>query len=115
MKPTALEKRAIKACDIIRESGSGIFAVEWRKSRNWNFIAVICDTNGDKAAMATGCGYDKESQVISEFLLPLCPSVANTGGCGLSSTKAACAKDGWRLKVLSTSKTYDLYEVTHGI
>lgn len=98
---TTLEKRAREACQDIERNGGCRFQVYWAESSSWGFCPRI-EWRGKKAAHASGCGYDKLSAVISEFLSPLVPEVARCSGAGISSVTECLAKNGWKLE-----HTYD--------
>jgi len=111
MKLTTLEKRAKVACEGILENNGGDFGIEWRDSRMWGLIAVITNYRGEKAAEASGCGYDKESQVLANFLEFLCPSVISTGGAGYSAVQRACLKDGWVIERTASGKKFNGFRI----
>lgn len=96
-KLTRMETRAQAWCERVKESDIGepsTFAVEWRRSRTWGRIAVI-ETHEGKAAEASGCGYNKESAALAQFLEYLGETederraIARNAGAGFSSV--ACA------------------------
>lgn len=96
-KPTRLETRAQAWCERVKESPIGepsTFAIEWRRSRTWGRIAVI-ETNDGKAAEASGCGYNKESAALAQFLQFLGTTederraIARNAGAGFSSVARA--------------------------
>ena len=99
---TTLEQRAKRWTDEF--DTSEVFSIEWRPSAMYGNTAVICDSYGDKAAAATGCGYDKESLALADFLQFLCPSAAHKGGFGFSSIEAAVIKDGYTIFRLARAR-----------
>jgi len=92
-KLTTLERRAHAACDEIRRyaaNGDAFhFVAYWKRSAMWGLSPSIA-FYGDKAAHASGCGYDKLSAVVAEFLSPLVPGV-NLGHGQVSATSSNSA------------------------
>lgn len=102
-----MEKRAKAAMDHARENGTLEFTIQWKKSPTWGNCPRI-DWRGEKAAYASGCGYDKESAVIQEFVSSLLPDTAkNFGGAGFNTAMAIMAEHGWNLTRTYTGKTED--------
>jgi hypothetical protein len=93
---TTVEKRAFEACRTIKEFGALSFSVVWVKSNTWGMCPRI-EWRGKKAAYASGCGYDKLSAVLVDFLHPLVPELAGCSGAGVSSVADRLAKHGWML------------------
>lgn len=91
-----MEARARAACANYAQNDGGSFAVIWSRSNTWGFCPRI-DYHGEKAAHASGCGYDKLSAVVSEFLHHLAPSVRGTGGAGIQTVQSRARVDGWEL------------------
>ena len=98
------------AAERIKAWGSLDFTVEWIKSKTWGRCARI-RFNGDTAAHASGCGYDKLSAVVDEFLRPLAPEAEHTGGCGIRSTIEAMAACGWTLTHAYEGKNEDGFRI----
>lgn len=108
---TTLEKRAAAACASIQEAGSGAIEVYWNKSRTWGNCPVIywC---GEKAAYASGCGYDKLSSVLADFLRWLAPdTVLRSGGAGVRSVIEELAALGWELVQTYDGRDEDGFEI----
>lgn len=101
-KLTVTQKRAKAALSVLTETGTTHhFQVIWKKSRTWGFCPSI-SYRGAKAAHASGCGYDKLSGVLAEYLSQLpdqkaANAVARCGGAGLNSVVSALAEHGWKL------------------
>lgn len=117
-KLTTLEKRAVEWCNNLRDFGSSQFEIQWRSSRMYRHIAVIENNSGEKMAIASGCGYDKESKSISNLLCWIFPhgtaahnAVASCGGCGLSSIQKALLANGWNLDKMAAGKRSDIFEI----
>jgi hypothetical protein len=93
-----MEKRAAAACAEIAADGSGFIRVEWTKSRTWGRCSKI-DWRGHKAAHAGGCGYDKLSAVLADFLCWL-PGVELRGyaGAGWQTIAERLKVAGWELR-----------------
>jgi len=108
---TKLEKRAKEACDEYARRGEGSFAVIWAKSSTWGLCPRI-EWRGEKAAHASGCGYDKLSAVVAEYLSPLVPEVGFRGGAGINSVIDCMKEYGWELKHTYDGKTEDGFELT---
>lgn len=106
-----IEARAIAACEDIKNGRLSDFNMEWRKSATWNRVAVIL-YRGEKAAEASGCGYDKESACLSSFLYPLSDKVGGCHGAGFSSVRDALASAGWTLEHTYNGKYEDGYRIT---
>jgi hypothetical protein len=66
---------------------------------------------GAKAAIASGCGYDKLSAVVAEFLSALVPTVGHKSGCGIDSVIEELKLNGWELKHTYNGKTEDGFEL----
>jgi len=118
-KLTTCEKRAKDWCDkIVREGNQSniqCFHVEWIDSATWGSNPRIMTHNG-KATNVSGCGYDKLSQCLADFLRFLFPigsggyhAVWAKGGCGEGSIMAALDRYGWTLKKTGSGKTWDAY------
>jgi hypothetical protein len=119
--------------------------IEWRKSNTWGFCPVASmrwkDANGwhyeERAAYASGCGYDKESTVVAKCCnkvlsgmlwrkkntrknIPYGISLANTffprfdGGVGMSCYYRIASFLGGKLEHVASGKTYDKYIFTFG-
>ena len=119
--------------------------IEWRKSNTWGFCPVASmrwkDANGwhyeERAAYASGCGYDKESTVVAKCSnkvlsgmlwrkkntrknIPYGISLANTffprfdGGVGMSCYYRIASFLGGKLEHVASGKTYDKYIFTFG-
>lgn len=127
-KLTRMEARAKAWCDRVKESPIGepsTFAVEWRKSRTWGRIAVI-ETNDGKAAEASGCGYNKESAALAQFLEYLGETederhaIAHNAGAGFASVARAltfpergnCSTRCYELKAFQESTNATIYSIT---
>ena len=109
---TVLEKRAAADCERIERNGEATIVVEWSKSRTWGFCPRIDNMYGlerGKAAYASGCGYDKLSAVLCEYLVWLVPDVAHSSGAGVSSVKDRLAAAGWTLTAVASTKTSDVF------
>lgn len=100
---TKTERRAAEACRYFERFGGGEFAVVWKKSALYGRCPSIA-WRGEKAAYASGCGYDKLSAVLCEFLRTLVAEGALRGcsGAGLQTVQDRLAGAGWEL-----TRTYD--------
>jgi len=87
------------------------FAMLWRPSRTWGRVAVIL-WRGEKAAEASGCGYDKESACLVAFLYPLVKEVGGCGGAGLRTVQDRLSGAGWLLEHTYDGKAEDGYRIT---
>lgn len=88
VKPsTATQRRARRfLADSLTAFGTCVITVEWRKSSTWGRIAVIVNHDGEKMAQASGCGYDKLSACLADFLM-MAPQVIDAAGvAGLGGT-----------------------------
>lgn len=86
------------------------FAVYWAKSNVWGLRPRI-EWHGKKAARASGCGYDKLSAVLVDFLHPLVPEVAGCSGAGVGSVIQRMAEHGWKLEHVYEGKTEDGFRI----
>lgn len=109
---TKMESRAILACDSIRECGRAEFGMEWRPSRTWGRIAVILWRN-EKVSEASGCGYDKESAALANFLRFLATDPAGQAaihaghGAGFCTVQEKLNAAGWILRKTYSGKWED--------
>ena len=110
---TKQEKRAADACESYREWGGGRFSVEWVKSRTWGHCPRIM-WRDQKAAYASGCGYDKISAVLAEYLQSLVPEaeLLRTAGAGLRAVELLLAEHGWKLEQTHNGRTEDGFKLT---
>lgn len=106
-----LQKRAARACAEIEEQGYGVIFVEWRKSRVYGYCPCIL-YHREKAAYASGCGYDKLSAVLAEYLEPLVPGIERCSGAGETSIIEFLAEHGWELKHTYSGNTEDGFTLT---
>ena len=108
---TTMERRAQEACQRIEANGSMDFAVYWARSSTWGLCPRI-EWHGKKAAHASGCGYDKLSAVLADFLHPLVPEVGGLGGAGVGSVIRRMAAHGWKLEHVYEGSTEDGFTIT---
>lgn len=113
-KLTTMEKRAERFVRILKtyaDDGSPItLRVEWKKSRMYGMCPSIADTEGNKCAYASGCGYDKLSAVLAKALATLAPGIRKLGGAGESAVMAAARVTGYELAPHYRDKHVDAYE-----
>lgn len=101
-KLTITQKRAKAALSVLTEEGTTHhFSAVWKKSSTWGYCPSI-SYRGAKAAYAGGCGYDKLSGVLAEYLSQLpdqkaANAVARLSGAGLNSVISTLAEHGWKL------------------
>lgn len=117
-KLTTVEKRAKNYCDHIKEYGSAMIEVNWKKSSMYGLNPVIDDYSGDKCTNVSGCGYCKLSTALADCLRflfdqghPAHMEVWQTGGCGDSSVMEALERNGWRLEKTYANNTVDVYKL----
>jgi hypothetical protein len=110
-KLTKLEKRAKSACEMFARDNGGDFSLKWTPSKTWGSTAG-CYHYGEKCSLASGCGYDKQSQVIADFLRFLVPDVWRCGGVGFSACVRAMAAGGWTLECTYNGKSEEGYKLT---
>jgi hypothetical protein len=110
---TKLEQRASNACARFVENGRGSFQVFWVTSRTWGNVPHI-NWHGEKASIASGCGYDKLSTVVAYFLqyLPNAPDVTRHAGAGIRSLQDYLLTVGWRLEYTYNGRAEDGFELT---
>jgi hypothetical protein len=118
------------------------FSIEWKKSRMWGMnphLTAVCwhidGTTSEINATASGCGYDKESQVISDAFnqllkyklyqiqrteeteLPYGIYLRETykgfsGGIGTNCYYKISEAIGGKFEKVASGKTYDAYRYT---
>jgi len=114
---TTLETRAARALEHLTEPGTAeSFTVEWRKSRTWGNIAVI-ETGRGKAAEASGCGYDKLSACVVEYLRQLpdpaaVQAIRGCSGAGIRSVIDRLAEVGWNLEHVHNGRAEDGFRLS---
>ena len=118
MKLTVMEKRATAACGKIKDYGSYDFQVIWKKSCTWGWCPSIY-YRGKKAAYASGCGYDKLSAVLCDFLAPLIPEDSDFrglgSGAGLSTVQSRLDELGWTLEHVYDGRNEDGFRITRKV
>ena len=107
-KLTTIERRAKQACAEIARDKSGDLQVLWARSRDWGFCPRI-EYRGRKVAHTSGCGYDKLSQVLADFLRFLVPEVWACGGAGVSRVIAVMRQHGWDLTYVYNGNREDFF------
>jgi hypothetical protein len=106
-----MEARAYQACEWIKQGEPYTITVEWRRSRAYGLCPAI-ETYEGKAAYAGGCGYDKLSAVLCEFLCWLSPrGYLKSSGAGESSVIAELAELGYQLSHLAVTRTSDVFKI----
>ena len=85
-------------------------SMEWKKSRMWGANPTLT-YKGTTVAKASGCGYDKESAALADFLSHLVPEAARSSGAGFLSVVEAMAAAGWELRKTYCGIREDGYEL----
>ena len=117
MKKTITEKRAARALAHLTDPAAvETFAVDWKKSRTWGRTASV-NVRGGRAALASGCGYDKLSACVVEYLseAPAPELVAAIRGCGGSGIRNVIDKAraaGWNLEHVHDGNTVDVFRLS---
>lgn len=118
MKPkTTLEKRSAKFCADVAHYGSASFTVEWIRSATWGRNPRIVH-NGEKLAIASGCGYCKESAALTECLQWLGvddeqrQSIARAHGCGVETVIDRLRRIGWNLSRIASGRSFEAYQIS---
>lgn len=106
-----LDDRAARWCRATEENGEGFFAIEEKPSKTWGYIPSI-STHEGVAARASGCGYDKKSATLAQFLGSLGGTIVFTGGAGYHSVVEACAVIGWKLEQVGWTKRSTSYKIS---
>lgn len=106
-----MERRAKAACEAIAAAGHGVLEIEWRKSRDYGLCPAVI-WQGQKAAHASGCGYDKLSAVLASFLRFLDPEAWRASGAGVRSVQDRMAAAGWTLEHTANGRAYDVFTLT---
>jgi hypothetical protein len=110
-KLTKMESRAKAACLTFEQNSGGEFSVKWTPSKTWGNTAAAYHY-GEKCSLASGCGYDKQSAAIADFLRFLVPDVWSKGGAGFSSCVRVMKENGWTLECTYNGKTEEGYKLT---
>ena len=107
------EREAIAACEAIKANGSGSFRIVWVKSRTWGHNPNV-KYNGYTVGKASGCGYDKESAALADFLRFLAPdgNVYAASGAGFGAVVRVLDEAGWTLEKTYSGKSEDGYSIT---
>ena len=106
-----LDERADNFCRAIERTGEGVFTAREKPSKTWGYVPSI-STHEGVAARASGCGYDKRSAVLAQFLGSLGGRIAYTGAAGEAAVIAACREQGWELAQVGGSKRSTIYTIT---
>ena len=107
------DRNAKEVAASILSDGNGLtysLSMEWKRSRVWGANPVLT-YNGTTVAKASGCGYDKESAALADFLSRLVPEAARSSGAGFQSVVDAMAAAGWELKKTYCGVREDGYEL----
>lgn len=124
------ERVAKRVCEYMAEPANALsewsFGIEFRPSRTWGTVPTI-EWGGEKVASASGCGYDKESACLVDFLrfLPGLNRVPYQGsttgetyvelckasGAGVRSVIQLLAESGWTLTQVYTGKREDGFTI----
>lgn len=108
---TTLEKRAKALCERINTCGeSVIFSVDWKRSKMWGRTPSL-SYNGEKICIASGCGYDKLSALLSDTLQHLSPDIKCTSGAGVNATTRELARHGYSLRHICNDKKYNAFQI----
>jgi len=119
-KFTTLEKRAIESLKPIRdgEYTTYHFEVRWVRSQQWGYNPSITTREG-KAAHASGCGYDKLSAVLADFLRFLYKpgtdeyrAICAKNSAGLSAVQDQLKELGWNLEQTFNGQVEDGFKLS---
>jgi hypothetical protein len=107
------ERNAIDICEAIKANGSGRFRIVWVKSKTWGHNPNV-QYLGITVGRASGCGYDKESAALVEFLRFLAPdsNVYDASGAGFRAVVRVLDEAGWTLEKTYSGKSEDGYSIT---
>lgn len=111
---TVTEKRAVEFAKYINSIKPSTihFLVEKRETAAGRQYRIM-DNHYRKIAMTAGGGYDKISEVLSMALAGLGAGIRETGSTGISEVIKACAKHGYTLKELDTTKEGIWFTITN--
>ena len=94
------------------------FAIHWKRSRDYGYNPQIYDLNGKNLIRVSGCGYDKRSAALAEYLcnLPTLEEndrkkIRSTGGSGEANVLRKLLEFGFKLEPLYTDSKVDVYKV----
>ena len=111
-----LDRVAFAACETIAaraaEGETVHFSVRWNKSRPWGNCPAVY-WHGERAAYASGCGYEKRSAVLAEFLRFLAPNGLAGGGAGFGSLQEELRGLGYALECSFEGQTEEGYTIGH--
>lgn len=107
------EKAAIRACEYIKHEGMATFNIIWVKSHTWGLNPNVKWGN-ETVGRASGCGYDKESAALVDFLNFLIPEgkYLPSGGAGFNSVRRDLVNYGWNLEKTYSGKYEDGYKIS---
>jgi hypothetical protein len=117
MKKTITEKRAAASLAHLSEpSAVETFAVDWKKSATWGYTASVNTYHG-RAALASGCGYDKLSACVVEYLCEapapeLVEAVRGCGGSGIRNVIDKARAAGWNLEHVHNGNNTDVFRIS---
>lgn len=106
-----MESRAAYAMREAVARGTLDFEMEWKRSNTWGLCPSI-SYHGEKAAHASGCGYDKESACLVEFLSGLSPGKICGSGAGFSTVQRELKAIGWILECTFRGNREHGYRIT---
>ena len=94
------------------------FAIHWKKSKDYGNNPHIYDLNGKNLIRVSGCGYDKRSDALAEYLcnLPTLEEndrkkIRSTGGSGDNNVIRKVLEFGFKLEPLYTDSKVDVYKI----
>ena len=117
MEKTITEKRAAASLAHLTDPAAvETFAVDWKKSRTWGYTASV-NTHHGRAALASGCGYDKLSAVVVEYLCEapapeLVEAIRGCGGSGIRNVIDKARAAGWNLEHVHNGNDTDVFRLS---
>ena len=95
------------------------FAIHWKRSKNYGNNPHIYDLDGRDFIRVSGCGYDKRSTALADYLcnLPTLEEndrkkIRSTGGSGEAHVFRKVLEFGFKVEGLYTDALVDVYKVT---
>jgi hypothetical protein len=108
------ERNAKDICGNISAEGHGTFRLRWTRGGMYG-RQIHAEVGNTTVARTCGCGYDKLSTAIADFLRFLVPNVWQCGGTGYSTVANELERNGWTLERIYNGKDEDGYKISRSV